>query len=420
MNKYTDEQNVKIAKKEYDKLKVGDDFIEKGNTVSGKVSQTIDNRATGEQTYIVTKGGDKITANSPLSEREKVKEVIVLYRGSSAPDELAWGKPDTNNDVAADWLMNDIPAAAMILAGKGTATPQLKSSAKTLKNTLDTYPNAKTYVYAHSLGGMNGSYAIADLSKEQLKRIGGAYLYQCPNIYNLLNAEQKKIADAFTASNKGFIYADLLDFVPLGYGNNKPAVGNVLYVDGKDTGNLGKQHMWGGYQFDKEGNLKLTEAGSAKQSAILQSQSLKYLAKLKKKLSAGGGGLTSSEEKFLEASEAFVRVRTMQARLKRTCDKLEKHYKKDIEQARELWRSTLADARHYGDSLTETEIIGALADGGATEAKIKLKPIEQRKIKLSKLKEIEEAYNDVINQIQHAINEVIEKDQELARTLAEG
>ncbi|MGJ8730457.1 hypothetical protein ACRW9N_08305 [Listeria aquatica] len=110
----------------------------------------------------------------------------------------------------------------------------------------------------------------------------------------------------------------------------------------------------------------------------------------------------------------------MQARLKRTCEKLEKQYKEDMKLARELWKSTLSDARHYGDSLTESEIIDALADGGATEAKIKLKPIEKRKIKLNKLKEIEEDYNKVINQIQQAINEVIEKDQELARAIAEG
>ncbi len=392
----------------------------KGNTVSGKVSQIIDNKATGEQTYIITNGGKKVTANSPLSEREKVKEVTILYRGSSAPNEMGLGKPDINNDVAADWFQNDVPTATMILMGKGKATPQLKSSAETLKKTLNTYPNAKGYVYAHSLGGMNGSYAIADLSKEQLKRIGGAYLYQCPNVYNLLDAEQKKTADAFTASNKGFIYADLLDVVPLGYGEDKKAVGNVLFVDGKDTGSMGKQHMWGGYQFDKDGNLKLTEAGNSKKAAVLQAEGLKDVAKLKKKLSASGGGLTSSEEKFLEASEAFVYVRTMQMEMKHACEGLEKLYKKDMENARELWKKTHSDARHYGDSLTENEIIEALADGGATEEKIKLKPIEKRKRKLNKLKEIEEDYTKVINQIQQAINEVIEKDQELARTIAEG
>ncbi|MGJ8730458.1 hypothetical protein ACRW9N_08310 [Listeria aquatica] len=276
----TEKNRVQIAKQEYNKnMNVGKPVKIDGGRKIGTLSQKIDNKATGEQTYIITNGGKKITANSPLSEREKVKEVTILYRGSSAPDEMGLGKPDINNDVAADWLQNDVPAAIMILAGKGAATPQLKSSAETLKKTLNTYPNAKGYIYAHSLGGMNGSYAIADLSKEQLKRIGGAYLYQCPNVYNLLNAEQKKIADAFTASNKGFIYADLLDVVSLGYGGDKNAVGNVLFVDGKDTGSMGKQHMWGGYQFDKDGHLKLTEAGSAKQEAILQKQGVKISCK---------------------------------------------------------------------------------------------------------------------------------------------
>ncbi|WP_088825412.1 hypothetical protein [Listeria goaensis] len=419
MNEFTDKQNVKIAKKEYDKLKVGDDFIVNGDTLSGKVSEKVNNKATGEQTYIVTNGKNKVTANSSLSEREKVKEVTVLYRGSTAPNELSWGAPEVNNDFAADWLQNDVPAAAMVLVGKGGGTPQLKSSANTLKKTLETYPNAKINIYGHSLGGMNGQYAVANLSKKQLKRITGAYLYQCPNVYNLLNADQKKIADAFTASNKGFIYTDQLDLIALGYGENKPTIGNVLFVDGKDVGDMGKQHMWGGYQFDKNGNLKLTKAGNRKKAAILQAEGLKNLAKLKKKLGAGGD-LSSSEEKYLEASEAFIRVGTMQMEAKQMCEELEKLYKKDMENASELWQKTHSDARSLGDSLSETEIIGALSDGGATEAKIKLKPIAKRTKKLGKLKEIEQDYNDIINQIQQAINEVLEKDRELARKIAEG
>lgn len=66
-----------------------------------------------------------------------------------------------------DWLSNDIPTAIQITNGGGsTVTPQLKTSAETLKQTMKLYPNAQIYVYGHSLGSMNAQYAIADLDKK--------------------------------------------------------------------------------------------------------------------------------------------------------------------------------------------------------------------------------------------------------------
>ncbi|WP_088839180.1 hypothetical protein [Listeria sp. ILCC792] len=116
----TEKNRVQIAKQQYNKnMDVGKPIKIDGGRKIGTLSEKVNNKATGEQTYIVTNGKNKVTANSSLSEREKVKEVTVLYRGSTAPNELSWGAPEVNNDFAADWLQNDVPAAAMVLVGKG-------------------------------------------------------------------------------------------------------------------------------------------------------------------------------------------------------------------------------------------------------------------------------------------------------------
>ncbi|EUJ25334.1 hypothetical protein MFLO_15533 [Listeria floridensis FSL S10-1187] len=87
MRRFTDEQNVKIAKKEYSQLEVNDDLIIENSIKIGKVSQ-VNNKANGEQSFIVTSGKHAVVADAPLSEREKVKEVTILYRGSTEINQI--------------------------------------------------------------------------------------------------------------------------------------------------------------------------------------------------------------------------------------------------------------------------------------------------------------------------------------------
>lgn len=191
--KLNGQQHVDLARKEYDPLKpkqivkIDDDTIK-----IGEVSQVFD-KPTGEQSFVIT--DHYVSPNASLAERETVKEVTVLYRGSTAPsvDNLFDPKNPTFWDVRADWVMNDIPTALQILSNGGAATmPQLQSSADTLQKTMRTYPNALVSVYGHSLGAMDGQYAISDLPEEFHERVDGVYVYQGPNIYNILNKHQQK------------------------------------------------------------------------------------------------------------------------------------------------------------------------------------------------------------------------------------
>ncbi len=113
----------------------------------GIVSQKINNKSTGEQSYIIT---DKYTPpTASISERNKVKELTILYKGSTAPanGNLNVPKHPDYKDVRKDWLSNDIPTAIQITHGGGstvtTPTKNLRRNLKTNHETLPKRPNLR-------------------------------------------------------------------------------------------------------------------------------------------------------------------------------------------------------------------------------------------------------------------------------------
>ncbi|EUJ30537.1 hypothetical protein MFLO_10378, partial [Listeria floridensis FSL S10-1187] len=290
-------------------------------------------------------------------------------------------------------------------------------SADTLQTAMQTYPNAKIYVYAHSLGSMNGQYALANLDQEELARIGGAYFYQGPNIYSTLNAKQKTTVSALNKLGIAYNFIDEKDLVPIGYGARHETVGQLILVDSKDAGSIGKQHMWGGYQYDQAGNVLTDSAGYAALAKQATKEKLAGLAHLKHVLATSGGGLSGAEEIFLDAAEALALTEGMKLTIQFELNALHKTYQKAIENADELWRDTLHDARTIGETLTEGEILEALASGGATETSIRTKPKAMYQKKIAKLKSIEKDYEELLTNMKKAMAKQLEKDQELARQI---
>ena len=66
---------------------------------------------------------------------------------------------------------------AIALQTVDQGTPQMHASAQTLHQVLKHYPQALVNVYGHSLGSMNGQYALAHTSQTEFRRIRAAYLY---------------------------------------------------------------------------------------------------------------------------------------------------------------------------------------------------------------------------------------------------
>ncbi|EPS7261742.1 hypothetical protein ACVHIC_001780 [Listeria monocytogenes] len=418
---YTDQERVELARKEY--AKINQEEVVKIPTADGTektigiVSQKINNKSTGEQSYIIT---DKYTPpTASISERNKVKELTILYKGSTAPANGNFNVPKHPDykDVRKDWLSNDIPTAIQITNGGGsTVTPQLKTSAETLKQTMNLYPNAQIYVYGHSLGSMNAQYAIADLDKKDIKRISGGFFYQGPNIYSNLTPKQQDTVKAINALDRLFNFVDRKDYVPIGYGIGNLTIGHLIEVESKKAG-LVEQHMWGGYQFDEDGNVLTDKEGSLRLAKYATAQQLASINIMRTSFSKSGGALSSSEEIFLDAAEGLAITQGMKQTIQGEIKDLKDMFDKAIENAEELWRDTLSDARDIGSKLSESEILTALALGNATESKIVIDIVQDCEKSLAEATKIEQEYDKLLEQINEAIKSQLKTDQELAKQI---
>lgn len=276
---YSDETNMNIAKEEYKNRPTGYILKTENNEVVGTLSDANDNRSkNGEQiyTYTKTEGSNKIVSpDAPLSEREKVEEITILYRGSTAP-----GKGADNADAKRDWLDNDAPMAKKIILGEKGATGQLEASSDYLKEMMEKYPNAKINIYGHSLGSMDAQYALANVT--DYSRIKSANIYNGPNIYSTLTEEQKiNVSALYDKINN---YVDSRDLVGLGYNKGEGTVGKTYNFSGKSSGfDKVDQHMWGGYRFDDNGNL-IDEKGNIVKAWNKPDEIMKLQAEAKNKV----------------------------------------------------------------------------------------------------------------------------------------
>ena len=264
---YSDETNMNIAKEEYKNREPGYILNTEDNEYLGTLSDANDSRSkNGEQIYTYTKtsgSNEVVSPDAPLSEREKVEEITILYRGSTNPLKVFSGE---GMDVLRDWGENDIPMAGKIMLGEKGATGQLEASSDYLKEMMDKYPNAKINIYAHSLGSMDAQYALANVT--DYSRIKSAHLYNGPNVYPILSHDQKVNVSALY--DKIHNHIDSYDPIGLGYkegegtvgktykfyGVNKTALPSAIFgLPGYVISEGMDQHMWGGYRFGDNGNL---------------------------------------------------------------------------------------------------------------------------------------------------------------------
>ena len=272
MIRKTDEVNKQMAELEYKNYEIKELIKTEQGFKVGSVLDMNDNRSgNGEQIYAIASDGSNVLPDASLRERAKVKEITLLYRGSTNPLGLFTGKA---GEVGRDWGLNNTVLGLKIGTGQRGVTGQLEASADYLKEIMEKYPNAKINIYGHSLGSMDAQYALSSIT--DYSRINGAYIYNGPNIYSLLSYSQKVNVSALY--DKIHNYVDSEDIVGLGYKEGEGAVGQVykfvgldkktvpMLVGEKIAGPLGAmvglaygafadQHLWGGYDFNADGNL---------------------------------------------------------------------------------------------------------------------------------------------------------------------
>ncbi|MDW8710206.1 DUF2974 domain-containing protein [Streptococcus suis] len=404
---YTEQERQRIAKEEYTDYVVGDPVkiftnVKEELTI-GTVRKVLKD-ATGLDGYVV---------------EEPDGNVIVLFQGSKGP-----GK----EGATADWLDNDLPMAHNIISNKSEVTPQLQSASRTLNQVLKDYPNAQITVYGHSLGSMNAQYALATVS--DIDRIAGAYIYNGPNVYPTLTEEEKARVNALKYRIHNYI--DQKDFVPIGYsgkdapgykspaGTSEGAIGIVYRVDSKTNLNPIDQHVWGGYQWNADGSLKVKESSSKLEQHYSNalhhvSSEMYHYATLKATLSRGG--FSSRETIYLDSEQARILAQGLVKVAETTHQTLEKETTSTLTEVNEVY-SSLGNVP-FGFILSPDEVRQAYSSAGVDYHSLVGDSTNQVEKFITRSNQLKQDLVDLESQIQAGIEQKVTEDQTLAQRIQE-
>ena len=397
---FTDYQRKQIADKGY-----ASDIWKKGNLVK------IDNRKTYVGTVAkVVRGRDDVKGDDPNGldavaiKDEKTKTIRIIFQGSKG---------------RKDWRDNDILLVLKAAAKIKGPTGQLRAAAGFTKKVFDENKGYSIEIYGHSLGSMDGQYAIASLDAEQTTRLKGAWLYEGPNMYRILNRAEKEQVNM--CRNKINNYLDPRDLASFGYSTRQYAVGSVFWVDSIRTGGkntkdrIVNQHMWGGYQFTEDGSIVLgkTWISNAKD------QTMKYLKDtvIPRMLTDSNFSLSPSQNIFLDAEQAVAVTQAVEERMDLLEFDMEALHKKTIAKAKKGWDDIVKSLNEtIGMGMSQEELEQALADTGFTRQKFiemieaEIKPIEDS------VMDIHKGIEETGQQTREGIQKMVDADADLART----
>lgn len=270
--KKTDKLHKEIAESAYNNFEVGEKaYTKQGYLIGTTIDYAYNVTGNGEKIYTIVSDGTIASPKSSSEKRLQIKELTLLFQGSTNPLKFFLGK---HKEVIVDWKNNNLKIKKYIEDNIKDVPMQLKAASGYLQHIMKVYPNAKINIYGHSLGSMNAQYALASVMNYH--RINYAHIYNAPNIYTLLTNPQKlNISKLYS---KIYNYVDLRDRIAINYTDENGAVGQVFKFNGVNKvakpislgaillGPLGSlmgyskgtfldQHMWGGYTFDADENL---------------------------------------------------------------------------------------------------------------------------------------------------------------------
>ena len=399
---FTDLQRKEITNSAYndDKtwVKRRDVSIDGGKTSLGTVVKVVRGRDN-------VKGDDPNGLDAVAIKDEKTKTIRIIFQGSQGS--MATGK---------DWRGNDYKMGIKILCSNKGPTGQLRAAAGFTKKVFDENKGYSIEIYGHSLGSMDGQYAIASLDTEQTTRLKGAWLYEGPNVYRVLSRAEKERVKA--CRNKINNYLDPKDLAALGYSTRQDAIGSVFWVDstrvgGKNTRDrILNQHMWGGYQFTKDGKLILTTLSIKEgEENILDmlKQDASHWIKTRKALS-------ESQSIYVDSMQASAVVRAIDSRMDSLEFKAQALKKKVLAEMDREWDNVIKSlSETLGGYLSHDEIEQGLASAGCTkESLIGGFKAEIEKLEESMEHECQEIYN-IGSQVESGITRLVDEDEDLAR-----
>ena len=387
----------------------------------------------------VVRGRDGVKGDNPngldalVVKDPKTKTIRVIYQGSRG-----------NMLLSKDWTMNDWPMAGRIMGSSPSPPPvpdrpcppllnmltrpsmpdlrppwvtgQLKDASRLLKKTLKDNPGYSVEVYGHSLGSMDGQYAVSSLDEAEAKRIKGAWLYEGPDIYPALNEGQKKRARSYGSRVKN--YVDSQDLVPIGYGDDKQAVGQVRHVESTDAGgsnpmdHIGKQHSWGGYQWASDGSLALTE----QTIDATQLRTDTALKNLRSQWEKDGGALSAGQKIYLDYQQAMSLLTALRQELARTEITIKAAKDSCVQTANAVWTKGMHDI--YESLIYLSLSMSDLVDIANQEGHSKQRFADQATASVDayrdQVKKAHESLDELTRTTSAALKTLLDKDAHLA------
>lgn len=381
--------------------------------------------------------GDKILNKSYLVLNTENNTTNGMQAMAVAP--IVNGKPDTSQIVIAyagtnDKDRNDINTdiQSVIAGAKKLQKPRNEIEDEQVETALDfatdiksKYPDASISTAGHSLGEY---LAMLVAAENHWPNTG----FNGPDAWNNLSPQAKKWVIANSEKFKNFRNCeDIIGFVN---GNQmRTGISIDMGIDGdyskasKVVQEYFKHHTVTQWKFDENGNIIIPKNGKNAEAVLCYEQKInlnnyvtkeKEINQLRKKFKKSGHGLSSHEKIYLDDVLALNIVTTASSEFHSLLGSLGQIYKDGINEAEELWNSTLVQARSIGTHLTEDEIQEALSSVGFTEKSVITSQQEKFSEKLTKVNEMAHRFDELHSSIESSINKLVATDEALATEIS--
>ena len=484
MNRISEQGYLRISKQQYESLKIGavvSTIDTNGNPVQvGFVHKFVNDPDTGMQAYIITDKKVESEADIP-----NVKRVTMLYRGSEGLDFSRILRPKSKQlqslsatpyfkwsylrEMWNDWMLTDGQVAFKEVFNLVDGSPaQFRKSKELLEETMKTFRNAAFDLNGHSLGGMIVQYLIS--SADYPERIRSGRSYSAPNIYDTLNTYQKK--NGLQAKDRLLMFYDPHDLVQM-FGNiefssqpsefvlkqkleefleNMPeeeahyqldlyiqklqatdypflrireAIGHIVMINSYATGALASQHIWGGYQFNNDGSLKLSNEFQNDLDILLnQYEAVDFYDRM---FNLGViKQITKARELHwaykntehigrvpihLDVTGAQSVLISAQLMLSETFSSLRSELDQALRDAETLWSEIELKVAETAQHLGVMEGLITLANAGITYESVVGTIRDEINKERQRLETYEQEYTTLLNNIKSGIQELVQRDQ---------
>ncbi|MBP2100079.1 alpha/beta hydrolase family protein [Enterococcus rivorum] len=378
-------------------------------------------REIGEKEYKILKilkiqensstDGLQAMAVAPINKQGTVdtSNIIIAYAGTNSSD---FNDLETDLRTVGGFFDKTVSPGFSVDCSPQCIAGQAESALAFATEIQGTYDNATITTTGHSLGEY---LALLVAAENKLRNVG----FNGPDPYDILSVEAKD----WLKRNPGML---------TNYRNRGDAIGNLM---GNGTGaeikislSLGLNPFQGAFhslatwKFDANGKLLIPQNDYNQQAELYIlttfAASMSALETIKAKFKASGGGISGNEQIYLDDSQARMVVNTASQAMNVVLTTVLKIYNDGMTEAEELWQMCLSLARGSSSDLSDGEMRKALDSVSCTQNRTVREPTEKYQQKIMKARKLADKFEKLAKEISNKIDELVQRDRELARQLS--